>query len=128
MARVTVEDCLKYVPNRFDLVTLAAKRTRQLIAGADSELPVNNDKMTVLALREIGEGLIDLEALAKDKPNERIEEDEHDLDAEAMALMQEETQLPGINVANVNSGAANDLPTEEVTEKATEEVSDGAEE
>ena len=57
MARVTVEDCLKYVENRFKLVLLAAKRAHQLEMGTASPLvSVDNDKPTVLALREIADG------------------------------------------------------------------------
>jgi len=59
MARVTVEDCLEHVDNRFDLVLLAAKRARQLVNGVDPLLPWENDKPTVMALREIAEGLVD---------------------------------------------------------------------
>ena len=59
MARVTVEDCLDHVDNRFELVLLAAKRARVLaIKGATPKVPVENDKPTVLALREIAQGLI----------------------------------------------------------------------
>lgn len=58
MARVTVEDCLKHVDNRFDLVMLATKRARQLANGVEPLLPWENDKPTVMALREIAEGLI----------------------------------------------------------------------
>ena len=58
MARVTVEDCLDYVDNRFDLVLLATKRARQLVNGVEPLLPWENDKPTVMALREIAEGLI----------------------------------------------------------------------
>ena len=64
MARVTVEDCLDNVDNRFELVLLAAKRARQLSTGGkDPLVEVESDKSTVLALREIAEGLIDREAL-----------------------------------------------------------------
>lgn len=59
MARVTVEDCLDHVDNRFDLVLLATKRARQLMHGVDPLLPWENDKPTVMALREIAEGLVD---------------------------------------------------------------------
>jgi len=56
MARVTVEDCIKHVPNRFDLVLVAAQRARKLDRGeAESSLPIDNDKHTVVALREIAE-------------------------------------------------------------------------
>ncbi|QEP44145.1 DNA-directed RNA polymerase subunit omega [Ectothiorhodospiraceae bacterium BW-2] len=59
MARVTVEDCLKYVDNRFQLVLVAARRARQLSNGADTDLPWENDKATVMALREIAANKID---------------------------------------------------------------------
>lgn len=58
MARVTVEDCLDYVDNRFDLVLLATKRARQLVNGVEPLLSWENDKPTVMALREIAAGLI----------------------------------------------------------------------
>ncbi len=56
MARVTVEDCLEHVDNRFKLVLLAGQRARQLAKGAEEFVPRDNDKDTVLALREIAEG------------------------------------------------------------------------
>lgn len=58
MARLTVEDCLDYVDNRFELVRIASRRARQLAMGADPLVPIDNDKPTVLALREIAENLI----------------------------------------------------------------------
>ena len=58
MARITVEDCLNHVDNRFDLVLLATKRARQIADGVDPLLPMDNDKPTVVALREIAEGLV----------------------------------------------------------------------
>jgi DNA-directed RNA polymerase subunit omega len=58
MARITVEDCLDHVDNRFDLVLLATKRARQLSNGVDPVLPWANDKPTVMALREIAAGHI----------------------------------------------------------------------
>jgi DNA-directed RNA polymerase subunit omega len=56
MARVTVEDCLEHVENRFKLVLLATKRTRQLANGGQEFVPRGKDKDTVLALREIAAG------------------------------------------------------------------------
>lgn len=57
MARITVEDCLGHVDNRFDLVIVASKRARQLaITGAEPAVPWDNDKPTVVALREIAGG------------------------------------------------------------------------
>ena len=56
MARVTVEDCLKNVKNRFELVIVAAQRARQLMRGKEPKVPWDNDKPTVVALREIAAG------------------------------------------------------------------------
>ncbi|MDC0446403.1 DNA-directed RNA polymerase subunit omega [Gammaproteobacteria bacterium] len=67
MARVTVEDCLKYIPNRFDLILVAAKRAHQLSSGGfKSTLDVGKDKPTIVALREIEEGLIDNSILTEE--------------------------------------------------------------
>jgi len=65
MARITVEDCLEHVDNRFDLVLIASKRARQLANGVEPLLPWQNDKPTVMALREIGDGLVRPETLAE---------------------------------------------------------------
>lgn len=74
MARVTVSDCLEHIDNRFQLVLVAAKRTRQLMDGADATLPWENDKPTVMALREIAEGLVDTSVL--DQIEEPMMDDE----------------------------------------------------
>ncbi|MCK5717914.1 MAG: DNA-directed RNA polymerase subunit omega [Thiomargarita sp.] len=58
MARLTVEDCLKHIDNRFDLVLFASKRARQIAMGAPALVATENDKPTVLALREIAAGKI----------------------------------------------------------------------
>ena len=63
MARVTVEDCLENVDNRFELVRLASRRARQLAQGKDPLVDPENDKPTVIALREIAAGLIDEQIL-----------------------------------------------------------------
>jgi DNA-directed RNA polymerase subunit omega len=73
MARITVEDCLQKVPNLFQLVLVAAKRARQLANGAHAMVEWENDKATVVALREIAEGYINEEILTqRDKPVEDI--------------------------------------------------------
>ena len=64
MARITVEDCLAYVDNRFELVLTATKRARQIAHGADTLVEEENDKPTVIALREIADGYIDSEKVA----------------------------------------------------------------
>ena len=58
MARLTVEDCLEHINNRYDLVLLASKRSRQLTRGADPLIEEDADKPTVIALREISEGMV----------------------------------------------------------------------
>ena len=63
MARITVEDCLQHVPNLFQLVLVAAKRARKLANGAEPTVDGENDKMTVVALREIAAGHIGPEIL-----------------------------------------------------------------
>jgi len=61
MARITVEDCLGHVDNRFELVLTATKRARQIGHGAEALIDAQNDKPTVIALREIAAGYIDSE-------------------------------------------------------------------
>ncbi len=68
MARVTVEDCLKNVDNLFQLVLLASQRARRLANGAEATVPLENDKPTVIALREIAEGNITVEMLREPEP------------------------------------------------------------
>lgn len=63
MARVTVEDCVVKIPNRFELVMLAAQRARYISAGAAITVEKDNDKNPVVALREIAEETIDLDEL-----------------------------------------------------------------
>ena len=64
MARITVEDCLDNIDNRFELVLTATKRARQIAHGAEPLVDEENDKPTVIALREIADGLIDSERVA----------------------------------------------------------------
>jgi len=68
MARITVEDCLDNVDNRFQLVLVATRRARQLALGADPLVEVENDKPTVLALREIAGGLVTRKILDEEPP------------------------------------------------------------
>lgn len=82
MARITVEDCLDHVDNRFDLVLLATKRARQLYEGVEPLVPQENDKYTVLALREIGAGLISHATVASRK---KADEEEMSLE-QALAV------------------------------------------
>lgn len=81
MARVTVEDCLDNVDNRFQLVLVAAKRARQLAAGAQPMVAWENDKPTVVALREIADGrvtrtILDEVTAAEHAAESRVTEEE----------------------------------------------------
>jgi DNA-directed RNA polymerase subunit omega len=83
MARVTVEDCLDNVETRFQLVLVAAKRARQLSNGAEPNLDWENDKPTVMALREIAEGFVDSSILDEDL-NKQSEKDVFEITEERM--------------------------------------------
>ena len=99
MARITVEDCLKNVDNRFELVMIGSKRARQLaVEGRTALVPEENDKPTVVALREIAGGHVDASILSPVKQNFALDEDvaevgaqsstdETDLEAEADAAI-----------------------------------------
>ena len=89
MARITVEDCLDNVDNRFQLVLVAAKRARQLMMGADPLVPEDRDKPTVIALREIAEGMV---------TNSILEEQEIDLEKELFGEAEEDMDEPGAAV------------------------------
>ena len=83
MARLTVEDCLDSVDNRYDLVLLASQRARQIIMGSEPLVPEDNDKPTVIALREISAGLVTPENINEidkfDETEEFVEEGEFTL-------------------------------------------------
>ena len=99
MARITVEDCLENVDNRFELVMIGSKRARQLaVEGRPALVPEGNDKPTVVALREIAGGHVDASILSPIKQNFALNEDvdesgeqsaatETDLEAEADAAI-----------------------------------------
>ena len=65
MARVTVEDCIEKIPNRYELLMVAAQRTKDIASGSMLTLPRDNDKNTVVSLREIAEGTISVEELQR---------------------------------------------------------------
>lgn len=95
MARITVEDCIQRVPNRFELVMLAAQRARDISAGAPLTVDRDNDKNPVVALREIAESTIDLDhlryeliyGLRRHTPLGSAEEEPQDLERELEALL-----------------------------------------
>ena len=114
MARITVEDCLEKVTNRFHLVRVASKRARQIMNGKEPTLEWDNDKATVLALREIAAGNI-TEKMLDEKPIISEEEglfDQNEIDAEIGALL--------------NTDSSEDVNNEELEAQA-EDASDDAE-
>jgi|TARA_B100001093_G_scaffold519019_1_gene606032 DNA-directed RNA polymerase subunit omega len=83
MARITVEDCMTKIDNQYDLVLLAKERTAQLNAGLEMLVPEDNDKKTIISLREIGEGKVQVEDLEKSailrlrkEPDENLQQEE----------------------------------------------------
>jgi DNA-directed RNA polymerase subunit omega len=83
MARVTVQDAVEKIGNRFDLVLVAARRARQMqTGGKDALVPEENDKQTVVALREIEDGLI-----TKDILDARERQEQHEQEAAEMAAV-----------------------------------------
>lgn len=108
MARVTVEDCLDHVDNRFELVLVATKRARQLAYGKESMLDWENDKPTVLALREIADGLIDAS---------RLEEEEKAAESAGVEITQEDMEsVPGVEMQS----AAEQIEGQEQVEASAE--------
>lgn len=100
MARVTVEDCVEHIPNRFDLVLSAAYRAKQIASGAPLTVDRDNDKNAVVALREIADQTISLDELRECTVNQfskvsqsydRIDENETEERNEAQELLAEET-------------------------------------
>ena len=75
MARVTVEDCVDRVANRFELVLVATRRARQIARGSAALVPEENDKPTVIALREIADGKVDASIL-NEQPEDLLDESE----------------------------------------------------
>ena len=138
MARITVEDCLEKVESQFDLVLLAKERTSQLNAGEESLVSNDNDKNTVISLREIGEGKVsikNLEDLAITKLREHQEEtvEEEDLVDESHGDDFHSTykgEISKSGTAILHSKRVRRIPekltlnTEQAEEKSDEEDSD----
>ena len=112
MARVTVEDCVQKVPNRFELVLLAAQRARNLSRGEELTMDRDNDKNAVVALREIADETIDLPRLEQDliKSLSRTPEPEP-ADEEVLDLIPTDQNIFGLQDVSAEEEAAN-LPAE----------------
>ena len=113
MARVTVEDCVERVPNRFELVLLAAQRARNLSRGEELTVERDNDKNPVVALREIAEATIELDRIETDliKSLSRAPEPEP-ADEEVLDLIPTDQNIFGLQDVSAEE-EANTLPVEE---------------
>ena len=128
MARITVEDCLEKVENQYDLVLLAKERTSQLNSGSEMLVEEDNDKRTVIALREIAEGKVDIDELKKStvlrlrkEPDENLEEQ----DTEEISSDDFEKQYKGevskSGVAILPSKRMRKIPTPSASSSSSEE-------
>ena len=116
MARVTVEDCVGLVPNRFELVLLAAQRARDIRSGAELTVEKDNDKNAVIALREIADETIDLETLRYELEHGReVDTDIDEPDEDAMAVLAAEAAWAGVT----GQGTADDATMEDATLDST---------
>ena len=122
MARITVEDCLDNVDNRFELVMVSSKRARQLqTGGKDPMVSVDNDKPTVIALREIADGLVGAEILIE-KPSIELESVEQGLQEAAAAVEAAAEQAAAAKATSADAPATVDAPTTVKEDKPSEEA------
>ena len=129
MARVTVEDCVDKIPNRFELVLLAGHRARTISAGAQIAVQRDNDKNPVVALREIAEKKIATDDLKEDfihSMQKYVEVDEPE--AEAVPMLSSETRMPVLGHDDPSTDSSIDKMTEEelLRRMATQAPSDGS--
>jgi DNA-directed RNA polymerase subunit omega len=129
MARVTVEDCILNVPNRFELVLLAAKRAREISAGSAITVARDNDKNPVVALREISENSIPLDNLREGlikgmQRNVFIDDIEHELDEELQDVLSAQNAWP--ETENYQDLVVSD-DEEDAADSDDEESTDGEE-
>lgn len=102
MARVTVEDCVEKVPNRFELVMLSAQRAREILAGASLTVEADNDKNPVIALREIADETVKLDDLRDSLVQSQQRHVEFDLPEEEegeelVELLESDTHVAGVD-------------------------------
>ena len=111
MARVTVEDCVLKVPNRFDLVMVAAQRAREISAGAQLTLERDNDKNPVVALREIADSTVNTDALSESVVTglqKHVENDEPEEEGQGFGVGAGEDMLAEMQQAQISEEDAED--------------------
>ncbi len=139
MARVTVEDCVLKVPNRFDLVMVAAQRSRDILAGAPLTLERDNDKNPVIALREIAEESVSIEELSdaliqgmqRHVEIDQPEEEPQDFEMSVIAMSAEAAGegTPGLDsmIMGESSAEAKSSAETKSSEEGADEVAGGPE-
>lgn len=112
MARVTVEDCIDKVPNRFDLVMLASQRAREVAAGAPITVERDNDKNPVIALREIADETVELDNLQESLIVSQQKHVAFDLpeEDEVIELLESESTIAGVTPDMPEADADPDMP------------------
>jgi DNA-directed RNA polymerase subunit omega len=118
MARVTVEDCVVRIPNRFELVMLAAQRSREIQAGSPLTVEKDNDKNPVIALREIAENSLDLDILRQavvQGLQRQVESEEPEDDA--MELLAADRDIAGVPEDATRDGIEDEMEIEDAEEK-----------
>ena len=113
MARITVEDCLEKIDSQYDLVLLAKERTSQLNAGDKSLVPEENDKNTVISLREIGEGKIPIKTLEDAAINKMRKVQSEPKEVEDLEVAQED-DFDKIYKGEISKSGAAILPSKRV--------------
>tara|TARA_B100001939_G_C16846076_1_gene575270 strand:- start:222 stop:608 length:387 start_codon:yes stop_codon:yes gene_type:complete len=124
MARVTIEDCLEKIDNAYDIVTLASQRAKDILDGSEPKIDYSG-KPSVIALKEIAEGLIDMsyfETRRKEKIEEQLseaiaeEEAIADINDDAQQLAQTEPSISSVESAEDTTQMDSEISTEENTE------------
>lgn len=120
MARVTVEDCVVKIPNRFELVMLAAQRAREISAGSPLTVEKDNDKNPVIALREIADDSLVLENLRQSliQGLQRQVESEEPQD-DAMELLAQDRDIAGVPEEATMDGIEDEMDVEDAETDAT---------
>ena len=114
MARITVEDCLKKIDSQYDLVLLAKERTSQLNAGEKSLVPEDNDKNTVISLREIGDGKVSIKNLEDSAINKLRKQQEKTTALDGIEDDEKEDSFDQMYKGEVSKSGAAILPSKRV--------------
>ena len=114
MARITVEDCLKKIDSQYDLVLLAKERTSQLNAGEKSLVPEDNDKNTVISLREIGDGKVSIKNLEDSAINKLRKQQEETVVLDGIEDDDKEDSFDQMYKGEVSKSGAAILPSKRV--------------